>query len=320
MIVSAIGCGGRQGRGPEAPLSVADAGLPFSILRGKSGETIPAKVFIEELGDAHLVCVGESHNNPHHHWVQLWIAKRLFPRWLGKGEAKPRPIALGLEMFQRPFQGVLDDYGKGLISEETMLQRTDWQNRWGFPYANYKPSVDVAIELGARVLALNASTELKKSVSKNGVKNLTKDEQSRLPELNIKNSKHRKWWDAVMDSMAGTHGHGHGTMEAAKEMSEAERQKQRDRMYAVQVLWDETMADTSASFLEENPNGGVMVLAGGGHCHDSAIIGRVVRRGIPRAISVLPIIEGDDGEVANAISSGKNDYLFVLTPELSRAK
>src|SRR6185369_9431671 len=68
-----------------------------------------------------------------------------------------------------------------------------------------------------------------------------------------------------------------------------------ERIYTVQVMWDETMADTAAKWLAANPGGHVILLAGNGHCHDTAIINRMKRRGVGEALG-KPI----------------NDYVVVL--------
>ncbi|HHH11757.1 MAG TPA: hypothetical protein ENK23_06770, partial [Sorangium sp.] len=62
------------------------------------------------------------------------------------------------------------------------------------------------------------------------------------------------------------------------------------RFYAAQVIWDESMARVSSIWLQQHPRGRLLVLAGNGHCHHSAIVGRVKRR-LPqqhqRILSVL---------------------------------
>ena len=75
-----------------------------------------------------------------------------------------------------------------------------------------------------------------------------------------------------------------------------------DAIYTVQVIWDETMAETSAKWLKANPAGRIIILAGNGHCHDSAIVGRMKRRGISDAISVRPVIDEGDGSVAELLA------------------
>lgn len=52
-----------------------------------------------------------------------------------------------------------------------------------------------------------------------------------------------------------------------------------ERFFLAQVLWDETMAETIARFLQDNPDYQVVVLAGQGHIiYGYGIPSRVVRR------------------------------------------
>jgi uncharacterized iron-regulated protein len=85
-----------------------------------------------------------------------------------------------------------------------------------------------------------------------------------------------------------------------------------ERVYTVQVLWDETMADTAAKWLKANPTGHLVILAGNGHCHDSAIVNRIKRRGIADAISVHPVLDDGEGSVAEVLAKPMNDYVVIL--------
>jgi uncharacterized iron-regulated protein len=85
-----------------------------------------------------------------------------------------------------------------------------------------------------------------------------------------------------------------------------------DRVYTVQVIWDETMAEGAATWVADDDRA-MVLLAGNGHCHDSAIVRRVQRRGVTPAISVRPIIDDGEGNVAEAIQEKQNDYLFVMS-------
>jgi hypothetical protein len=82
-----------------------------------------------------------------------------------------------------------------------------------------------------------------------------------------------------------------------------------DDIYAVQVIWDETMADTAAKWLAAHPDGHMLILAGTGHCHDSAIVGRLKRRGIADVVSVRTV---SDSDVSDALVTPINDFLVVL--------
>ena len=54
-------------------------------------------------------------------------------------------------------------------------------------------------------------------------------------------------------------------------------------------------------------------IAGTGHSHDSAIVRRLLRRGGGPAVSIRPIIDDGEGNVAKALAEAQNDYLFVMT-------
>ena len=84
-------------------------------------------------------------------------------------------------------------------------------------------------------------------------------------------------------------------------------------MYSVQVLWDETMADGAARWLAGDPGGQIVILAGDGHCHDTGIVARLKRRGVALAVSVRPVIDDGEGDVAELLARPINDYLFVMS-------
>jgi uncharacterized iron-regulated protein len=317
IAVLVIGCGGRYGgAGPEHPKGsppggIENAGLPYDVLDARTGRQIDETVFWGRLAAARAVCVGEDHSNPHHHWVQLQIVRRLATK-----RPTGTPFALGLEMVQRPYQGVLDDYAAKRIDAAALKVRTGWEERWGYDWAFYAPTIDATITAGGVVLALNAAKELTKKVVRKGLESLTPEERAQVPELVLDDAAHRAWFDALMEGMGGAHGHGHGkgeapTEEAAPAPPPAGEMPSADRVYTVQVIWDETMADTTAKWLAANPSGHAVVLAGNGHCHDSAIVRRLQRRGIRDAVSVRAVFD-KDGEVAEALAKPTNDFLVVL--------
>jgi len=57
--------------------------------------------------------------------------------------------------------------------------------------------------------------------------------------------------------------------------------------------------------------GVLVLLAGNGHCHDTAIVKRVKRRGVDRVISVMPVLD-TKGRVAEELVKPKNDFIVVL--------
>ncbi len=319
-LASAIGCGGRYGGRPSEPKAakrgIVAAALPYRILDARTGRQLDEPAFWQRLETARAVCVGEDHSNPHHHWWQLEVVKQL-------GRHTDRPFALGLEMVQRPFQGVLDDYEAKRIDAAAMQSRTGWEDRWGYDYSLYGPIIDQALAVHGHLIALNAPRELTKKVGKNGLASLTPEERAQLPELKLDDAAHRAWFDATMESMGGARVHSRRSTEMPEPSPDPRGDPDRhprpaavappaDQIYAVQVIWDETMADIAASWLTATPSARMVLLAGNGHCHDSAIMNRLKRRGISDAVSLRPVIDSGDGAVAEVLAKPTTDYVVVL--------
>lgn len=322
MLVLAA-CGGKYA-GPTTPAGIESAALPYRIVDARTGRDVAESDAWAKLAAARAVCIGEEHPNPHHHWAQMHAVEELGRRAKLAGVA----LALGMEMVQTPFQGVLDDYAAGKIDDAALVSRTGWADRWGYEFSMYKPILTRALGASAKLIALNPPTELIKKISHNGLDSLSPEEKAALPELKLDDAQHRAWWNALMADMGGAGAHatkdkdgGGMTDDAPAEEPKAEPkpddQTEDERFYTVQVLWDESMADGAAKWIVGQSGRAIIIIAGNGHCHDSAIVNRIKRRGVPDAVSVLPIID-DGGNVAAELANPMNDYLFVMTMPASK--
>ena len=321
LTIVTAACGARPA-GSTAPTKVRGieaAGLPYSIVDARTGRQVDTTEFWTRAASAQVVCLGEEHKNPHHHWAQLHALEELL-----KQTSWTAP-ALGMEMFQRPFQGVLDDYAAGRIDDNTLKSRSGWEERWSYDFGFYRPQMQRLIVAKGALVALNAARELTKKVVRQGLEALTAEEKAQVPELNLTDAEHRAWFDGVMAEMSGDDGahKAHGPVEPATTVAPAPaadpaapaapQMPSMDRVYTVQVMWDESMADGAARWVSADPTRHMAILAGAGHCHDSAIVRRVKRRGVSSAISIRPVLDLGDGELAAALAKPQNDYLFVMT-------
>lgn len=320
IVVALAACGGKYPtpQQPKDPIlakgGLDAAALPFEILERK-GTQIDEAAFYERISNARAVCVGEEHPNPHHHWMQLHVVREVGKR-LNGGK-----LAVGLEMIQRPFQGPLDDYAAKRIDANALKSRTGWADRWGYDFELYGPTLDAAVAVNGSLLALNAQRELVKKIVREGLESLTADEKSQVPELDLKDAAHRAWFNALMEGMGGAGGHS-TKKEGDKKEDDGEKKPNphggganmpsAERIYTAQVLWDETMADGSAKWLKANPNGRLVILAGNGHCHDSAIVSRIKRRGVAEAVSIRIVIDDNEGSVGEVLAKPINDFVVVL--------
>jgi uncharacterized iron-regulated protein len=307
-LILLIGCGGKYSGGSTTPSGkpkrgIEAAALNYAVL-DRTGHQVDTAKFWADVGASRVVCVGEDHPNPHHHWFQLEVMKQV---------SAHHPLALGMEMFQRPFQAVLDDYAAKRIDEAALLSRSGYEERWSYDWGFYGPTVNAAVKVGATLLALNTPKELTKKVVRQGLESLTPDEKKQLPDLVLDDKTHRAWFDDLMNDMGGAHAHGDKDKQdnQAHEKEPKAEMPSADRIYTAQVMWDEFMADGAAKWAKSSPQGLLVLLAGNGHCHDTAIINRIKRRGVDKVISLHPVLD-TEGRVAEALAKPMNDYVIVL--------
>src|SRR5204862_6204934 len=101
------------------------------------------------------------------------------------------PVALGMEMFFRPFQPFLDAYVTGEIDEATMLEKTEWKARWGFGWEMYAPMLRYCREHKLPYVALNAPKVVTRTVSQKGLDGLSAEQRATLPPLDMTDAAHR---------------------------------------------------------------------------------------------------------------------------------
>lgn len=245
------------------------AQLQPGIYDVRTGNLVAKVELWQRLEAARFVIVAESHDSAADHAIQLEVLQSLGER----GE-----LALGMEMFQRPFQSALDQFVTGEIDEAQMLTRTQWEDRWGFAIELYQPLWQWAAEQQVPIVALNARRELTKRIAAVGVEGLTEQERADLPELDLDSPRYRAWMRGVFRA------HG-AEMEADKF----------DRFFQAQLTWDETMADTAVRWEQANPGTTMVIVVGRGHVErDFGIPSRIRRRtgaeyGDGEVISIVPL-------------------------------
>lgn len=221
-----------------------------------------------------IVYVGEYHDQFAHHQVELEVIKGLY--------RKDPKIAVGMEMFQRPFQKVLDDYINGAIDEREFLKKSEYFKRWVYDYNLYKAILDFARDKNIPVVALNARSEVVDKVSRGGLDSLADGEKREVPlQMDFSDDAYRNRLKDVFNRHQGS------------------PEKSFDFFYQAQILWDETMALSVDEFLKKNPAYRMVVIAGSGHlAYGSGIPKRAFRRNkLPYVIALND--EDLDRDIAN---------------------
>jgi uncharacterized iron-regulated protein len=273
------------------PLSVATPTLTL----------VPSQTeIIKALTQAKVVYLAEIHDRPADHQAQLEIITKLY---------KHNPnLVVALEMFQRPFQPVLDQYLAGEISETDLITQTEYEQRWGYDWEMYAPILRFSQNHNLPLLALNTPTEVTRQVAKEGLASLTPAQQEYIPplsEIDLDDPAYRQRIQEIYAKHAG-----HGDSDSF------------ERFFAAQVLWDETMADAIATYLQANPNAQIVVLAGRGHViYGQGIPSRVARRiDSPNFTQASVLFASEDPE---AFEEGMIDYVWetnTINPESNHSE
>jgi uncharacterized iron-regulated protein len=222
-------------------------------------QTYTNQEILQQLVKAKVVYLGETHDSAEDHQAQLAIVREM--------QRQNRKIAIAMEMFQRPFQSAIDNYLAGKLTEEQLVEQTEYDRRWRFPWESYAPILRFAKENQLPVLALNTPSEVTRKVARQGLESLTAEEKKHIPpisEIRTDNAEYRQLLLEVFQQH----------QKAAQGNSTAF-----ERFLQAQVLWDETMAEKIAQFVKANPDYQVVVLAGKGHIiYGYGIPSRVERR------------------------------------------
>jgi aminopeptidase N len=232
----------KRGVNVEKAIAETDRGMEFDLSEPVRGvvpkKSLPIKRIISDIADKPAIFVGERHTNYEDHEVELDVIKGLSKRG--------RRFAIGMEMFQRPFQHVIDDYLSGKIDEKEFLKRSEYFRRWRFDYNLYRAIIEFAKAKRIPIIALNIRDEIVNKVAFGGLDSLSADQMKEIPQdMDMSDNAYRERLREIFEN------HPRGPDFA--------------NFYQAQILWDETMAHSAADFLKKSPDYQIIVLAGEGH-------------------------------------------------------
>jgi aminopeptidase N len=224
------------------------------------------------LTASRIIYIGERHDRFAHHINQLQLIKKMHNAGYN--------LAVGMEMFQTPFQPVVNDYLAGRIDERTFLKKTEYFSTWRYDYNLYKPIIDYLKQQNLPLVALNTNSEISRKVARDGIYSLSDNEKKQLPgSMDFSNERYRKELNEVFLL--------HEEQGELKDFS---------YFYQAQILWDEVMAESAQKFLTDHPERNLVILAGNGHVrHKYGIPERLYRRNHEPFTVIVQDEEMEDG-------------------------
>jgi uncharacterized iron-regulated protein len=248
---------------PENPYPLQSPPRVGDLVHLPTGIVVtPAQMFTI-AGDARIVYLGETHDNPASHRLELQVLQAL-------AERHPGRQALGMEMFVRSQQPALDRWVAGLLDEKAFLKEAHWFENWKSDFAYYRDLLYFARDRHIPVIALNAEKSLVAAVRGKAPDQLSAGEQASLPHLDMTDPYQRGLTAAIFGDLS------HGELA-------------REGFARAQTVWDETMAESAARFLS-SPSGAdkhLLVIAGGYHVSYGFGIPRRVFRRLPASYVVI---------------------------------
>ena len=239
----------------ETPYEPAKKPQIGEILHTASGHFISQKQLFASLNHYPLVYVGEVHDNPASHRLELEILRAMQKR-------HPGQLSLGMEMFNSDQQAAIDRWVAGELSEKAFLRESHWFENWGGDFELYRELLEYCRDQGIPVIGLNANKSLGRKVSMTPLDQLDEATRAQLPEMDMNDP----YQQLMVEKIFGAHGAG-ATMLASFSRR--------------QTLWDETMAATVVETMREREGHHMLVVAGGWHVNYGFGIPRRVHRRLP---------------------------------------
>lgn len=263
-----------MGSGPSA----AESAPPATILSGSTGQPVSFEAMLADLLTVAVVYVGEKHTSAAHHAAQLQVIRAL--------HLQSQRLAVAMEMFDRSYQPVLEQWSAGQLEEDGFLRGTHWYANWRFDYALYRDILDYVREHRLRLVALNLPFNIPPKVRVGGIEHLTPYEKGFLPaQVDTTFAAHREFAQKIFNM--------HDFKTGVKFAD----------FYLAQCVWEDVMAESVAAISGADR---VVVLAGNGHIqYKYGIPERAFRRsGAPyRTVYQASAEEEVDPSIA--------DYIFI---------
>ncbi len=279
--------------------------VPHRVYDSKEKRIVDFEAMVADLARADVVFVGEQHDDPGTHRLEIAILE---------GIARRRSnVVVALEMFERDVQQQVDDYLAGKISEQDFLKNS---RPWPRYATDYKPLIEFAKAKGWRVIAGNVPRRYASQVSKAGLSapdKLPSNERGFVAkELTCPPDDYFKKFNESMSEHPGDKNSGMPKMDAAMI----------ERMYQAQCVKDETMGESIANALQTSP--AALVIHYNGAFHSDYRLGTAARvqRRTPKSkikiVSAIPVENLDD--LKGDAERKRGDYLlFTLKPTKTKS-
>jgi uncharacterized iron-regulated protein len=264
---------------PVHPAVVATAYVPERVYDTQRKAFTDFESMLADLVRADVVFVGEQHDDPNTHALEVAMLEGFLRRHASVG--------VGLEMFERDVQGAVDQYVRGGTSEEQFLAAS---RPWPRYATDYRAIVELAKAHHMSVIASNVPRRIATDVSKNGMSSIDALGSDRdLAARDLQCATSGDYYTRFIEQMGGHPPSGDATS--------ADTQVKNDRFYFAQCVKDETMAESVADAFRNaaGPRATIVHFNGAFHTDYGEGAAERTRRRLPgRRVAVISMIPVED--------------------------
>jgi len=260
---------------------------PAYLLYNSEGEQVVYSELLENVLTHDITFFGELHNSAIAHWLQYELVRDI--------KNSDKELIVGMEMFERDQQVLIDEYAAGLISRERF---EDEARLWNNYSTDYRPILEYAVENEIQIAATNIPRRYASAVYSNGLdvlNELSDEAKSWIAPLPIKVDTDLPGYRDIYEAA-----HGHGG----------------DYLIYSQAVKDATMAHSILEFFEE----GIKMIHLNGSYHSNnreGIIWYLEKYGSDASVFTINTITAEDPENVDPEDLKAADFTLVVPERMT---
>jgi len=255
-----------------------------------TGQRMTTPEIVSLAATRRIVLLGEGHTYPEHHLWQLEMIAALHGR--------RQHVVIGMEMFPRSTQAVLDQWVAGQLDEHRLLLDGAWKSFWRLPAELYLPILRYARMNRVPLRALNVPRELVSRVAAEGWDQVPEADRQGLSQPAPATPAYEKF-------LAETYRQHRDEPDVPDEAHLA-------RFIAAQLVWDRAFAEGLRAAVAAQPDALVIGLMGSAHVKDGF--------GVPHQLAslgvdpkdVLVLLPWDASGECATLEPGAADAVFGI--------
>ena len=309
FVILSLGDFDYEGRPEESVTHVSASGAEpaepvrnpaaYNIFRGDGTMSSYADL-TDSLKKAEIILIGETHNCPVAHWLELRITADLW-------KSSPEGFVQAAEMFETDNQREVDDYVSGKTGSDELAESARvWDNFW----TDYEPLLFFAREHGLKFVASNVPRRYAAFVRENGLEaldTLSDTAKSYMAPLPIRFESSEET-DAMFDMMrmiSGVHSDGPSYYAEAQALKDAT------------MAWSIARA-FSGTCPDGNPVKKLVHYNGNYHSDNRGGIIPYLEEYLPgRRIATVCCIRQDDISALDEENAGRADFIIAVPVDMT---